>query len=269
MPDYIQNLTITNTTPGDHPYFKLVSSIEHDINSKNWENLDHRARNLINHYPSEAYGWYALGIAQTKTGWHKESLSNFRKALYINPDMATAYYQIALAYYKLKDYNKAINYFNKAIAKGIYNEYIYYNIGNSWYNTGNNNKAIDNYLKSLSICQSFSLSAYALFKIYFNANKYQSAVNSLKSVIINEHIPIYLVAQAKALYHNESDITHSKLRESLNLLNSAISLSNDLAIAHYERAYVKSKLGDTLGFSIDRERAFRLNPKLRSGHIIL
>lgn len=94
----------------------------------------------------------------------------------------------------------------------------------------------------------------------------KKAVSSLQPIISNDKLPSYLLAQAKLLYENESETSFFKLRQANNLLTSAIDLDDNFALAYYERAFVKSMIGDAKGCLRDKTKAFQLDPELRNGH---
>ncbi len=258
-----ENLT---TTQGGNPYFELKSTLQLFIREKRWTSLEETSRNMISLYPEMEFGWFALAMALSRLGEYSSAILNFKKALYLNPRYASIEYQLAITSYLQKDYQQAIRYYESAKNKGMETHYLYYNLGNAWYKTGDLENAIKCYLRSLSICPEFTPAAYGLFRVYFNKHDYQNAVSSLRPVISNEKLPSYLLAQARLLYENESETNYFKLRQALKLLNSAIDLDDKFALAYYERAYLKARLGDNNGFSQDKSMAFQLNPDLRKGH---
>ncbi len=268
MPAEIQDSSKADNQPGGHPYFDLKSTLQLFIKEKRWSSLEEASRNMINLYPEIEYGWFALGMASAKLGDHNAAILNFKKAVYLNPDFLSSYYQLGISYFNQKDFANSIQFYQEALKRGMKTHTIYYNIGNAWYSIGDNDKAISNYLKSLSICPDFTSAAYSLFRIYFGNEDYKNAVSSLSPVISDDKLPSYLLAQARLLYENESETNYLKLRQALKLLNSAIDLDDTFALAYYERAYVKTRLGDTIGFAHDKAMAFQLNPDLRKGHLV-
>jgi len=217
-------------------------------------------------FPDEAFGWFALGIAFSRLGDFSSAIVNLKKALYHNPVMASADYQLGITYYRDRDYIIAIQHYEAAMAKGMNTEFLQYNLGNTWLKLNNPDAALQCYIKSLSINSNFTPAAYGLFRIYFGKNDYQKAVSSLEPIISNEKLPSYLLAQAKLLYDNDSETSFFKLRQANNLLTSAIDLDDSFALAYYERAFVKGKLGDAKGCLRDKTKAFQLEPELRNGH---
>ncbi len=253
---------------GGNPYFEMKATLQSFISDKKWQSLQEASRNMISIYPEMEFGWFTLAMAQSRSGNHHSAITNFKKAIYLNPQFTSAYYQIGITHFRLKEYTEAIHFFKMAMGKGMKSHFIYYNLGNSYYKSGDFDRAIKNYLKCLSINPSFTQAAYGLFRIYFQEEKYKFAVDTLKPVISDTNLPSYLLAQARLLYENENETSYFNLRQARKLLNSAIDLDEKFALAYYERAYVKARLGDNNGYYHDKNMAFQLNPNLRKGHSV-
>lgn len=253
---------------GGNPFFEMKATLQSFIKNKKWESLKEASRNMISLYPEMEFGWFALAMAYSRTGDHKSASTNYKKAIYLNPDFTSAYYQLGITYFRTGDYVEAIGFFKLAMGKGMQSHYLYYNLGNAYYKSLDFERAIKNYLKCLSITPSFTPAAYGMFKIYFKEENYKFAVNTLKPVISDTNLPSYLLSKARLLYENEKETSYFNLRQAQKLLNSAIDLDDKFALAYYERAYVKARLGDSKGFSHDKAMAFQLNPELRKGHSV-
>src|SRR4030042_768531 len=68
------------------------------------------------HKPSlDAHYYFEQGIEYYKTGQYDNALSDYNKALEINPNYAEAYYNRGTTYGKKGQYDNAISDFNKAL----------------------------------------------------------------------------------------------------------------------------------------------------------
>lgn len=268
MADELYESSNANHQTGGHPYFDLKSTLELFILEKRWSSLELASRNMITLYPDTEFGWFALGIALSKLEDHDGAVQNLKKAIYLNPDFTSSYYQMGIAYYNLRDFSNSIRYYHEAIKRGMRTHSIYYNIGNAWYSIGDIKNAVEFYHQSLSIRPDFTLAAYGLFRIYYEKEDYKNAVSTLDPFIKDNELPSFLLSKAKILYEDESHTSYQKLRQAHKILNSAIDLNDGFGAAYYERAYVKSCLGDNKGFAADRAMAFLLNPELRKGHSV-
>ncbi len=256
----------TDIQQGGNPYFDQKLTLQHFITHKKWESLEQSSRDMISAYPESGFGWYALGLAHSRMGVFDRAVINLKKAIYLCPSMLNAHYQLGITYYKQKEYYQALHYYSESFKMGMNSHFLHYNWGNALLKSGDSKKAIESYLNCLNICPDFTPAAYALFNVYFGKNDYPKAVSALKPVIVDNNLPNYLLAQAKLLYADENDTNLVKLRKALKLLNGAIDLDDNFALAYYERAYIKAKLGNVEGFANDKNMAFQLNPDLRKGH---
>ena len=57
--------------------------------------------------PARAEAYYNRGCVYDKKGDLTEALSDYNKAIELNPDFAEAYYNRAVAYYQLNEYDQA------------------------------------------------------------------------------------------------------------------------------------------------------------------
>ena len=67
----------------------------------------------------DAEAYYNQGNAYEKKGQYNEAISDYTKAIEINPMYADAYYTRGVVYYYKKDYEKALDDFYKAQELGI------------------------------------------------------------------------------------------------------------------------------------------------------
>jgi tetratricopeptide (TPR) repeat protein len=67
----------------------------------------------------DAETYYNRGIVYEKKGQYDKAISDFTKAIEINPGHADAYYTRGVVYYYKKDYEKALDDFYKAQNLGL------------------------------------------------------------------------------------------------------------------------------------------------------
>lgn len=63
----------------------------------------------------EAGDFFELGFKAWESGLYEEALTNYRKAIELNPKLAQVYNNRGLVYYSMKDFSKAESNFDKAI----------------------------------------------------------------------------------------------------------------------------------------------------------
>lgn len=93
----------------------------------------------------------ALGIAFLKNGQFDGAISEFNKAIKINPENVDAYYYRGCAYFSKEKFKKALSDYNKAIEidPGYVNAYI--NRGYYYHTISQYPRAIQNYKKALEL----------------------------------------------------------------------------------------------------------------------
>jgi tetratricopeptide (TPR) repeat protein len=85
----------------------------------------------------------------------KSSITYFKKAIELNPDLVVVYNNLGSAYYRLSKYDKAIENFKKVIDKESNYAKAYFNIAASYYHKGNLLTAYKYYRKSKSIDEEY------------------------------------------------------------------------------------------------------------------
>ena len=89
----------------------------------------------------DADSYISMGIDNVVKGQYKQALSDFNKALEINPNYAGAYYNRGLVNVILEQKEQAISDFSKAIEINPNDAEAYYNRGNVFGDMGNLDKA--------------------------------------------------------------------------------------------------------------------------------
>ncbi len=98
---------------------------------------------------TEAY--HNRGTAYGKKGRYDEAISDFTKALEINPRFAEAYRSRGSAYDDKGQYDEAISDYNKALEMNPGDGLAYYNRGIAYAHKGQYDEAISDYIKVLEI----------------------------------------------------------------------------------------------------------------------
>ena len=99
---------------------------------------------------------YFKGISYAVKGQWAEAISDYNKAIEINPSFATAYTGRGYAYLNKGQYDKAISDFNKAIEINPRDAIAYNGRGIAYYKKGQYDKAIFDYSKAIEINPRFA-----------------------------------------------------------------------------------------------------------------
>ena len=121
--------------------------------------------------------WFEKGEKAYKAGNFQEAVTNFTKAIQIDPNDAMAYYNRGVAYADQKQYDRAIADYGKAIQIDPNYANAYNNRGIAYKNLKQYERAISDYGKAIQIDPNHANaynnrgSAYALQQMYFAATR--------------------------------------------------------------------------------------------------
>lgn len=92
--------------------------------------------------PNNPYPYYHRGLAYYRKGDYSRAISDHAKGIELGPNNASAYYNRGLAYYKKGDFYSAIADFTRAIARNPDHAKAYYSRGLAYSKKGNHTRAI-------------------------------------------------------------------------------------------------------------------------------
>jgi tetratricopeptide (TPR) repeat protein len=95
--------------------------------------------------------WFEKGYAASLSGNQTEAITDYGKAIELNPQFALAHNNRGAVYAKLGNHSQAIKDFDKAIQLGPKDAGSYHNRGNAYAELGNNNQAIKDYNKTIEL----------------------------------------------------------------------------------------------------------------------
>jgi tetratricopeptide (TPR) repeat protein len=105
----------------------------------------------IKEIPIHAYDYLDRGFIYSQKGQYDKAISDYNKALEINPNYVEAYNNRANIYYKQGQYDKAISDYNKAIEINTSFSYAYNNRGNVYSMIGQYDKACPDYKQACEL----------------------------------------------------------------------------------------------------------------------
>lgn len=91
--------------------------------------------------PNDAYPYHHRGLAYYRKGDYSQAISDHAKGIELDPNNASAYYNRGLAYYKKGDFYPAIADFTKAIARNPDHAKAYYGRGLAYSKKGDRARA--------------------------------------------------------------------------------------------------------------------------------
>jgi tetratricopeptide (TPR) repeat protein len=119
--------------------------------NKNWTKSITEFNKAIELNPRFSEAYCNRAIAYRPKGEHDKSLFDFKRAIEIRPKYARPYNSRGLTYMSKREYDKAISDYNKAIEISSRFAKAYMNRGNTYYLKGQYDKAISDFTKSIEI----------------------------------------------------------------------------------------------------------------------
>ena len=161
------------------------------------------------------------GLAYDKLGNYAQAISDFGRAVEINPEYAEGYNNRGAVYDKLGNNRQAIQDFDKAIEMNPEYAEAYYNRGAVYGELGERRQAISDYDRAIEINPKFA-------EVYINRG---------------------------AAYRELGD-----RRQAISDFDRAIEINPDYAKAYYNRGVVHYELGDQRQAISDYDRVIEINP---------
>ncbi len=133
--------------------------------------------------PRDASAYVGRGVAYFDKGQYDDAISDFTKALEINPKFAEAYHRRGIAYGKKGQYDGAISDFTKALEINPRDALAYYNRGIAYDDKGQYEEAISDYTKALEIDPKDAWTYYNRGIIYWKKGQYDQAISDYNKAL--------------------------------------------------------------------------------------
>lgn len=201
--------------------------------------------------------YYERGDAYYKKGQYDEAVSDFTKALEINPKFAEAHYYRGIAYDKMGLYDEAISDYNKALeinpkyalayyARGfVYNQY-----------KGQHDQAISDYSKALEINPRFVWAYVSRGICYSKKGQYDEGISDFSKALEINPRDILAYRNRGAAYHDKGQDD-----EAIFDYNKALEINPNDAVAYRERGDSYYSKGEYDSAISDFNKAIDINPK--------
>ncbi len=204
----------------------------------------------------EAYVYVNRGITKLASGDSRGAISDYSKAIELNPNYDSAYSFRGNARSRLGDNLGAISDHDLAIKIDANNSRNYYNRGVAKYKTGNKSGAIGDFDRSIAIDPEYAAA-------YYNRGTSKADLKNFKGAIADYDLAIKFNPTLEQAYTNRG-MARSAVglkQEAIKDYNKSIELNSNNSIAYYNRGNIKSALGNKQGALEDYDRAIALDPK--------
>ena len=153
------------------------------INIKEFSDAADILRSVINLHPNNFDIYYQLGICYYELEKYDSAVKKLSQAILLNTSSSDIYYSLGLTYNKINSYKQAQEAFLKCIKLDSYNGLAHYELGNIYKLIFEDDLAIMHYKKAKKTINTSELNLN-LGILYFNNEKFQSAIEPLKEYIL-------------------------------------------------------------------------------------
>ena len=188
---------------------------------------------------------------------YQEAILDYDKAIELNPNYYKAYSNRAVSKQELKDYKGAIADFDKAIELNPKYALFYSNRGDLKYTLSQYKEAIVDFDKAIELDPNFT-------RAYYHRGYTKQELKEYKEAIVDFDKAIELNPNLSPPYNNRGN-AKQELKEYENAIadyNKAIELNPNFTEAYNNRANAKYNLKEYENAITDYDKAIELNPNL-------
>ena len=239
----------------------IVLSAMSFLRNQVWQNEMTLWQDVTQKSPHKAKPYNGLGVAYGLQGNVIEAISNFDKAIEINPDFPEALNNRGNAYIKQGNYSQAKIDLNRAIAIKPDLPQAYTNLGVINFQEGNLKGSLSDYNKAIEL-NVYYADAYYNRGIFFIklGNLVQAFLDLNKAIELNPNNAEAFISRGNIYYKQ------GRLKEALSDYNKAIAINPNIAGAYYNRSLIYSTLGNNSQALADHDKAVEMNPDLRKAY---
>jgi len=202
-----------------------------------------------------------LGFAFLQKGHVDEAMTQFQKALEINPTYADAYYNLGLAFFQKGHVDEAIIEYQKALGIDPNYALVHSNLGLAFFQKGYVDEAIIEYKKALEIDPNYALVHNNLGNAFSHIERIGEAiVEYQKALEIN---PDY----ADAHYNlGLSFAQKGEVNEAMRQYQRALEINPSIVEARYNLGNIFFKMGQADEAIIEYQKILKINPNIAQVH---
>ena len=195
------------------------------------------------------------GNAYGEIGNHEQAISDFDRAIQINPDYANAYHDRGVVYGKLGDRGQAISDFDRAVEINPKYAAAYNNRGAVYDILGKKRQAIQDFNKAIEMNPEYAEAYYNRGAAYGELGEQRQAISDYdRAIEINPKFAEVYINRGAA-YRELGD-----RRQAISDFDRAIEINPDYAKAYFNRGVVHYELGDQRQAISDYDRVIEINP---------
>jgi tetratricopeptide (TPR) repeat protein len=196
------------------------------------------------------------GAAYADLGNKEQAISEYGRAVEMNPRNAEAHNGLGFVYLKLGNYHQAVSEETKAIEVNFEYADAYGNRGLSYYKLGDYNQAVSDFSRVIEIDPELAWAYAGRGKAYGELGNYRQAISDFDRTI--EIDPKFTEA------YNNRGVAYGMIgnnRQAISDYDKAIEIDPGYADAYYNRGVAYSGLGSYTQAISDFDRAVEINPE--------
>jgi tetratricopeptide (TPR) repeat protein/beta-lactamase regulating signal transducer with metallopeptidase domain len=207
--------------------------------------------------PGKAVAYAARGSAYFRLEKLDNAISDYNRAIEINPDLEVAYQGRGSVYYRQGQFDNAISDYTRVIKinPGLVNAYI--DRGNIYQEQGRFDEAISDFSKVLEMKPGEAITYYLRGNAYYQKNQFDNAISDYSKVV--EFDPKFAVA-----YQNRGTAYQFKgeYQKAISDYDKAIELMPDNPLSYASRGNAYFMLDRLHNASSDYNKAVELDPEM-------
>ena len=205
--------------------------------------------------PNLAIAYSNRGVIKSDLGQKQAAISDYDRAIAINPNLAIAYYNRGSAKSDLGQKQAAIIDYNRAIMINPNLAIAYYNRGNTKSDLGQKQAAIVDYDRAIAINPNLAVAYANRGSAKSDLGQNQAAISDYdQAIAINPNDAISYSNRGSA----KSDL--GQKQAAIADYDQAIAINSNYAEAYSNRGNAKSDLGQNQAAITDYDRAIAINP---------
>ena len=177
------------------------------------------------------------GMLKSDAGYYELALSDFRRALELEPHNGDTYRRLGTAYEHNSEFDEALIAFRRAIAEEPDNYRNHQALGSFYYQRANYDEALKHLVKTVELAHDEPNAHFALGTAYMNVGRFAEAENSLRYAINLGENPSALHSLGLVLMYEERD------REAIPFFQRALEKSPERFLSWIHLATACRRIG--------------------------
>ena len=206
--------------------------------------------------PKSARAYHNLGVTYRKLGNYAQAITDFDRAIEINPEYAEAYYSRGVTHGKLGDHRQAISDYDRAIGINPELALAYINRGAAYHELGDQKQAISNYDRAIEINPKYA-------ETYNNRGIAYGELGNRTQAISDYDRAIEINPEYAEAYNNRGAV-YGMLRnnrQAISDYDKAIAIDPEFALAYINRGAAYREVGNQTQAISDLDMAIQINPE--------